>query len=416
MAEAAGQGDILAPPFGAETTAPVPVPSRSKEPSVTSPPAPGRDRLSSLTGLRFWAALLVVLYHLSRQVGTVPGLSDAVWYGRSGVTFFFVLSGVVLAWTYDGLRVPVRIFLWRRFARIWPLLAFSVAASVAVYALMDRAVSLKAVAANLLLVHAWFPEPVIFKGGNPAAWSLSDEAWFYLVFPPLLAVLAGRRARVWAWTAAGVVCATLILWPALSGLSPVTRLWALDYLPLTRGLQFVLGVVAGLALKRGWRPPVSLPVAAALVIGWHLAMIPWHHAVPDALWYSPYSASQWLSAPIFAALICAAARADLEGRRTGLGGKWMIRLGHWSFAWYLLHEIVIRAALHHWGQPAPGADTLVFWAGVLLVSQAAAGAAYQWLEHPAERWLRGRVGRRPSDAAADPVKPGNRQIGAGDRP
>lgn len=108
--------------------------------------------------------------------------------------------------------MPVRIFLWRRFARIWPLLAFSVAASVAVYALMDRAVSLKAVAANLLLVHAWFPEPVIFKGGNPAAWSLSDEAWFYLVFPPLLAVLAGRRARVWAWTAAGVVCATLILW------------------------------------------------------------------------------------------------------------------------------------------------------------------------------------------------------------
>ncbi|MEU3620199.1 acyltransferase [Streptomyces sp. NPDC006872] len=358
---------------------------------MTSIPGPGRDRLPSLTGLRFWAALLVVLYHLSRQVGTVPYLSETVWYGRSGVTFFFVLSGVVLAWTYDGARVPVKVFLWRRFARIWPLLAVSVGLSVAVWHVMDRAVSLKAVAATLLAVHAWFPQPVMFTGGNPAAWSLSDEAWFYLVFPALLALLAGRRARVWVWTAVAVTCAALVLWPALSGFSPTTRSWALDYLPLTRSLQFVLGVVAGLALKRGWRPPVPLWAAAGLVIGWHLALIPWSHAVPDALWYSPYTASQWLSAPIFAALICAAARADLDGRRTGLGGAWMIRLGHWSFAWYLIHEIVIRAAVFHWGRPAPGAETLVFWAGVLAASLAAAGAAYHWVEHPAERRLR-RVG------------------------
>ncbi|MET7650761.1 MULTISPECIES: acyltransferase [unclassified Streptomyces] len=355
---------------------------------MTSIPGPGRDRLPSLTGLRFWAALLVVLYHLSRQVGTVPYLSETVWYGRSGVTFFFVLSGVVLAWTYEGAHVPTRVFLWRRFARIWPLLAVSVALSVAVWSVMGHAVSLKAVAATLLVVHAWFPQPVMFTGGNPAAWSLSDEAFFYLIFPALLAMLSGRRARVWLWTALAVTCATLVLWPALSGLSPTTRSWALDYLPLTRALQFVLGVVAGLALKRGWRPPVPLWAAVGLVVGWHLALIPWSHAVPDALWYSPYTASQWLSAPIFAALICAAARADLDGRRTGLGGAWMIRLGHWSFAWYLIHEIVIRAAVFAWGKPAPGAQTLLFWAGVLVVSLAAAGAAYHWVEHPAERRLR----------------------------
>ncbi|QJT01672.1 acyltransferase [Streptomyces asoensis] len=355
---------------------------------MTSIPGPGRDRLPSLTGLRFWAALLVVLYHLSRQVGTVPYLSETVWYGRSGVTFFFVLSGVVLAWTYDGVRIPTKVFLWRRFARIWPLLAVSVGLSVAVWAVMGHAVRLDAVAATLLVVHAWFPQPVMFTGGNPAAWSLSDEAFFYLIFPALLALLAGRRARVWVWTAVAVTCVALVLWPALSGLSPTTRSWALDYLPLTRALQFVLGVVAGLALKRGWRPPVPLWAAVGLVVGWHLALIPWSHAVPDALWYSPYTASQWLSAPIFAALICAAARADLDGRRTGLGGTWMIRLGHWSFAWYLIHEIVIRAAVFHWGKPAPGAETLLFWAGVLVVSLAAAGTAYHWVEHPAERWLR----------------------------
>ncbi|MFI6639733.1 acyltransferase family protein [Streptomyces sp. NPDC050504] len=370
-----------------------------------APAARGRDRLPSLTGLRFWAALLVVLYHLSRQVGTVPGLSDTVWYGRSGVTFFFVLSGFVLAWTYDGAKVPAKVFLWRRFARIWPLLAVSVGLSVGVWAWMGRDVPLSAIAATLLLVHAWFPDPVLYTGGNPAAWSLTDEAWFYLIFPALLALLAGRRARVWAWTAVAVLVATAVLWPALSGLSPADRSWALDYLPLTRSLQFVLGVVAGLAVKRGWRPPVPLWAAVALVAGWHLALIPWSDAVPDALWYSPYTASQWLSAPLFAALICAAARADLDGRRTGLGGAWAIKLGHWSFAWYLVHEIVLRAAVFHWGRPAPGGDTAVFWLGVLTVSLALAALCYRFVEHPAERWLR-RIGPsvpRPAQAGPPPV-------------
>ncbi|MEU6812947.1 acyltransferase [Streptomyces sp. NPDC046831] len=374
---------------------------------MSSIPAAGRDRLPSLTGLRFWAAALVVLYHLSRQVGPVPGFSEAVWYGRSGVTFFFVLSGVVLAWTYDGAGVPTRVFLWRRFARIWPLLAVSTALSVAVWAAMDRPVSAEAVAATLLLVHAWFPVPVIFKGGNPAAWSLCDEAFFYVAFPALLALLAGRRTRVWIRTAAAVVCGVLVLWPALSGLPPTTRNWALDYLPLTRFLHFVLGVVAGLALKRGWRPSLPLPAAGALVAGWHLILIPWSNAVPDALWYSPYTASQWLSAPIFAALICAAARADLEGRRTRLGGARMLRLGHWSFAWYLTHEILLRAALFHWGKPAPGGPTVLFWAGVLTVSLTVAAVAYHWVEHPAERWLRRRF-VRPAAPARVPAALGER--------
>ena len=89
-----------------------------------------RDRLPSLTGLRFWAALLVVLYHLSRSVGPLPVISDVAWYGRSGVTFFFVLSGFVLTWTYFDQRPKLSTFWWRRFARIWPALAVSAAPRV----------------------------------------------------------------------------------------------------------------------------------------------------------------------------------------------------------------------------------------------------------------------------------------------
>ncbi|MFV2117917.1 hypothetical protein ACE14D_05535 [Streptomyces sp. Act-28] len=130
------------------------------------------------------------------------------------------------------------------------------------------------------------------------------------------------------------------------------------------------------------------------VAAWHLALIPWSRAVPDALWYSPYQASQLLSTPLFALLVAAAARADLEGRRTGLGGRWAIRLGHWSFAWYLVHEIVIRLWLGAHGRPEGVVATARVWLLVIAVSLALSAAAYHWVEHPLERRLR-KAGPRP---------------------
>lgn len=143
-------------------------------------------------------------------------------------------------------------------------------------------------------------------------------------------------------------------------------------------------------------------MAIALVLAGHLALIPWSRAVPDGFWYSPYSASHLLSAPLFALLVAAAAAADLDGRQTGLGGSWMIRLGHWSFAWYLFHEIVIRSLVGHLGRPETQAGTLKIWLLALGISLIVAAMAYYWLEHPLERLLRrlgpggGTGSRRPA--------------------
>ncbi|GAA4899208.1 acyltransferase family protein [Streptomyces coeruleoprunus] len=378
------------------------------------PALPRRDRLPSLTGLRFWAALAVVLYHLSRQVGEIPGLSDVTWYGRSGVTFFFVLSGFVLAWTYDGTRVPAKVFLWRRFARIWPLLAVTTALSVGVWLALGTAVSAGAVAGTLLLVHAWVPDPVVLRGGNPAAWSLSDEAWFYLLFPLLTALPVMRSGRGRRRVAGAVCAGVVLLWPAGALIAdPSLRAWALDYLPLTRTLQFALGVAAGVAVARGWRPPFGLWPAVTLVAAWHLALIPWSHAVPDSAWYGPYQASQLLATPLFALLVAAAAHADLRGHRTGLAGARHLRLGHWSFAWYLIHEIVIRVWLGAHGKPHDLPHTALAWMAVITTSLAFAAAAYHWVEHPLERWLRKwgpagaarRAGQNPPPPKSPPPPP-----------
>src|SRR5688500_18035384 len=98
--------------------------------STQSPPAPvvtpdrRGERLDSLTGLRWFAALAVFLAHVSTLL-PLPEPCDVFGLGSSGITFFFVLSGFVLTWTFTAGDRPGA-FYGRRFARIWPLLVIAV--------------------------------------------------------------------------------------------------------------------------------------------------------------------------------------------------------------------------------------------------------------------------------------------------
>ena len=94
------------------------------------------QHIRALTGVRFFAALWVVVYHSTRHNfpflyshhhDAVVAVSPLVIAGVRGVDLFFILSGFVLALNYmDQLGTRVRLrptlrFLWLRLARIWPL-------------------------------------------------------------------------------------------------------------------------------------------------------------------------------------------------------------------------------------------------------------------------------------------------------
>ena len=70
-------------------------------------------QLSPLTSFRFFAAMAIVCFH------SIGGAHD---YLRSGVTFFYVLSGFVLAYVHPSLSGSVEFlrFWVSRIARIWP--------------------------------------------------------------------------------------------------------------------------------------------------------------------------------------------------------------------------------------------------------------------------------------------------------
>src|SRR4051794_27270976 len=101
---------------------------------ASSRPAPasgGSTRLDSLTGLRFFAAAAIVVYH-SYWPFTGSTELGLFHYSYTAVGFFFTLSGVVLAWSWKpGTGVLVQ---WRRrAARILPLHWLMLGAMVATY-------------------------------------------------------------------------------------------------------------------------------------------------------------------------------------------------------------------------------------------------------------------------------------------
>lgn len=158
-------------------------------------------QLKPLTGLRFIAAFAVFVAHIPRSwqdydFGKAP-------IGAAGVSFFFVLSGFILAYVYvprlkdsaSG-QFPFKEFYLRRVARIWPLhLTTILIALLAVlgwesFQKQDH-VFLKSFF-NVFLLQAWIPNHKWGYFLNGPAWSLSVEAFFYVVFP-LFLIGCGKR-------------------------------------------------------------------------------------------------------------------------------------------------------------------------------------------------------------------------------
>ena len=80
-----------------------------------------RPNIPALTTLRFFAALLVVIFHYNLTAPIFP--FALAHFGYQAVTFFFILSGFILTYTHGtsvGLNVSLREFFAARIAQISP--------------------------------------------------------------------------------------------------------------------------------------------------------------------------------------------------------------------------------------------------------------------------------------------------------
>jgi peptidoglycan/LPS O-acetylase OafA/YrhL len=165
-----------------------------------------KPQLRSLTGLRFFAAIYVVLFHHGGALCSFgTSICNSISYGYVSVSLFFVLSGFVLAYSYldpENIQSLKKKRFWiARFARIYPLYLLSLILSIPSFASKFEyfsgsfIITLKGLFSaflSILLLQSWTPwTSTVF---NTPTWAVSNESFFYLIFP-FIAIPIARLSR-----------------------------------------------------------------------------------------------------------------------------------------------------------------------------------------------------------------------------
>lgn len=330
-----------------------------------------------------------------RVFAPLPGPITAVFdFGYLGVTFFFVLSGFVLTWSARP-NVPTSTFYWRRFARIWPAHMVALILALPVFytfaAIPEgsilKPVDIGVLLLSVLLLQGWFANPAIVFSGNPAAWTLTVEAFFYALHPWISRGLVPMARRGALFLAVGVVGyaflyrAGVLLWPE-SWLSMVP-------LPVQRLPEFVLGMALAWAMRSGWRPRVH-PYVGVSALGAVILLVMFSNRFFDGvpvLNRIPAFTNELFTVACALAIVALASHT-VRGRRSMFESRIQVKLGEWSFAFYLVHATFIYLALRIFGYQDASWANLGWFALLLVVDIAASWALHSFIERPVEKRMR----------------------------
>ncbi len=297
-------------------------------------------KLDQLTFTRFVAAFSVVLFHggaglpLFNFFPLVPLLTS----GQTAVSYFYVLSGFVMALAYyrPGKKFDFRTYWIARFSRIYPVYLLSFVVTCLYYLDIMAKVKADKIWANLLLYQAWIPRYAL--SFNLAAWSLSVEAFFYILFPFLALAVMRIPVKRLIWISLGFWIVSQVVHSILYiQLMPDGRI-LLGYFPLFHLNSFVLGVAGGAwYLTEASRHPVnqstnrwlmilSLALASAALIG--------REFLPA--FFGTFTLDVGLLAPFFLLFVLTLA-LDSTRISQALSHPWLVTLGDASYALYILH-------------------------------------------------------------------------------
>jgi len=359
--------------------------------------------LRALTGLRFLAALWVVLYtawpHL--DVSWVP---VAVTKGYLGVEVFFVLSGFILSHVYleaaGQRRYSYGGFLWARIARVYPLhlvtlfgmVALGIAGTAAGLSIDGSLTDWRALPAHLTMTHAWGLAPT--SAFNHPSWSISAEWFAYLTFPAYAFVAWRMRERP-VMAVLGAVVLALGIYAAfqpLAGfsLTEATFRWgALRIVPC-----FALGCALYLVHRRA---PIPYAGPVALISG--VAML------------ASASLGLWDPVTVLLAGSLILGLGSLGNARAGLlGSKAGVYLGEISYSIYMVCAPVLLVMTNVAARLTGTEDKrfhIIVWLVLVAAIPLTAMVTYQLVERPCRKALREVADRRATREAATKARMGS---------
>jgi peptidoglycan/LPS O-acetylase OafA/YrhL len=324
----------------------VPISSRQE---AALPPIP------ALTSLRFFAALAIVIFHLSGWGGAFKlSLIETL---SQGVSFFFVLSGFILTYSYSNRKFNWPTFFKSRFARVWPLHIFMMGFVFLFEAgptlALDDTKFWTATFLNFFLMQSWIPDSKLVTSFNSVSWSISVEAFFYLCFPFLF---RGKWWPLCMLVAFAVFSAALIIANrSFEGLESASfnEIWAyfLYNGSIARLPEFIIGILTAKIFLASRHLSISKFKATLLEC---LCIAAIFYSLSDIwsvlIWMDGLGgATQYLTrfnlgAPVFALLIFvfAFSRGWLS---IALSNRFWVILGEASFALYMTHSFVIKAVV-----------------------------------------------------------------------
>jgi peptidoglycan/LPS O-acetylase OafA/YrhL len=391
----------------------------SAGPAVAAPYAASSRRRSwgELEGWRIIAALGIVALHVwqhawQRNPATAfhPPAYALFPYLQSldlFVDFFFVVSGLVLAYPYlkaliedpDGAGVDrFRGFMVQRYLRVAPVY----------YAILVFVWSIRNFGARTadwmdLIEHLTFtqwldPHRIFFSIGP--AWSVAVEFWMYPLIPLLFfgaRGLARRRSTRWGRAVVGAVIPVLILVVGTTFMTVGKLVWKV---PLTNHAywyslpakldDFALGILLALVvaaaggrrfgLRWAWTFRIAGAASLALIVAHRYQGSP-------ARYFTIFDNFEVMAHPLATAAFAVLVLPSLLGRRRDavnhvIGARPFVVAGGFTYALYLVHEPLLRP-LTAMGILGGGAgDMLRNWLTILPISFALAIGFYMLIEWP----------------------------------
>ena len=314
----------------------------------------------ALDHIRFLAAFLVFSFHFYHSyIGFATPIRNHFYLslitdGYTGIALFFVLSGFLFMSIALGTdRINYKDFMINRFLRIYPLFLFMFFIGVSIG--RDRFGAADVLYLMFTNVGAPPTSSTILTG---AAWTISVEFTFYMVFP-FLARFAKEKGPSYLMQAILIMLVIRIATYAVADHPTTIFYWTL----VGRFDQFLVGMLAAqlsFRLVPGPRMAQIIlcigAIAVFCLVGLQARYASFNvppNGPKQMFWivWGPIEATAWA--------LCVIGYSRAEIRLPGLLSGWLQRGGELSYSFYLMHLIVITMLLNYVGPLVTGWSPLM---------------------------------------------------------
>jgi peptidoglycan/LPS O-acetylase OafA/YrhL len=299
-------------------------------------------------------------------------------------------------------------YLWSRFARVYPLYLFCI-----MFAWLSTGGAVNLLP-YLLVIQSWNANLDVAFGLDGPAWSISVEAFLYISFP--FVMLAFRALGIFDSRRRVLITAALALIPLFglalyfmltghggvdsSAYDPRSAHRWLYRMPLTRLLDFVLGVLAAVFVMR-FAGSIEQRRSYLWTLVTYLSMA----VISGLMMYQPLYRTAWswdsaFAVPFVLVIVGTAISRDSMLSKL-LSTKLMLLLGASSYAFYLIHVMMFPMR----STAANATHPMIFYLMLLALICCVSVGLHLSIEEPCRKFLLSIFRRGGKFAAFSPLNP-----------